>query len=164
MILLLLCHMTLTFLNLMSVLSLPLPLYPSAAFDVALSLIQFLTWFPRHHALLTFFFLHWTFCQFFTGPSSFPQPLSTRLSLWTFFLSTLTPLVISFSFKTDEFENEIVQLRLLSSTSDSCIQLSSWHLQSDVWQPTLYISTADLLIPSYLSPQICSSFSLFHLT
>ena len=76
----------------------------------------------------------------------------------------LLPLAISFILKADDFQNDNVQPRLHASPLDSHIQLSTWHLHSDIWQPRLHMSTAQLLIPSYPPSLICSSLSLLHLT
>ena len=74
------------------------------------------------------------------------------------------PLAISFILKADDFQKDNVQPRLHASPLDSHIQLSTWHLHSDIWQPRLHMSTAQLLIPSYPPSLICSSLSLLHLT
>lgn len=123
-----LCQVTVTFkcLNLMVN-------SQSSSLDIALSLTQFLH--------LAFMMAH--SADFL--PPSLEVSLSLlvclhRLDVWALgsgfglscFLSLFTPLVISFSLKADEFQNENVQPRPLSSTPDSYIQLSARHLYSDV--------------------------------
>lgn len=84
--------------------------------------------------------------------------------LWTVLIfSMLLPLVISLILKADDFQNN-AQPWPHASPLDSYIQLSTRHLHSDIWQPILRMSTAQLLIPSYPPSPICFSLSLLHLT